>query len=333
MIGFIKLVFLGLLACSILLSCLSIEPRVGEVAAGEVVAGEVAAVEVAAGEVAAGEVAAGEVAAGEVAAGEMVSDEVPCASSSQGCPDLEFRHIEGGSFDMGDDNSSSENEKPAHNVNINSFEIMIAEVTVGQYRRCVEDEFCDVPRFQGDENYTWSSSIGQRENYPINGISWFQLMTFAAWVGARLPTESEWEYAARSQGQEHNYPWGNAEPTCELVNFNGSSFVNGPSQKCGHSSGNTNQGICDMAGNMWEWVQDEWHSNYNGAPTDGTGWCMENCPRNANDIISGQSYPTQRVLRGGHWNHGRSNIRTRHRYGASPTENNKFHGGRLVRLP
>jgi len=113
----------------------------------------------------------------------------------------------------------------------------------------------------------------------VNRVSWHQMMTFAAWVGARLPTEAEWEFAASSRGTGV-YPWGAASPSSTLADYD--SF-DGTSATCSRTSGNSAQGLCDMAGNVWEWVQDEYHSRYNGAPTNGSGWCTGACPVNASD--------------------------------------------------
>ena len=70
---------------------------------------------------------------------------------------------------------------------------------------------CSVPHDFGEMN--WSNTISDKEDHPVNYVNWYQMMEFAAWTGARLPTESEWEYAARGT-RTRLYPWGNAQPDC-----------------------------------------------------------------------------------------------------------------------
>ena len=117
-------------------------------------------------------------------------------------------------------------ERPVHTVNISTFQMMKTEVTVGMYRSCVDAGECT--QLETVNECNWSVNAGGLEDYPVNCISWYQLNEFAAWAGARLPTEAEWRYAARSEGQNITYPWGNVSPTCAYADFyNGSSYCNG----------------------------------------------------------------------------------------------------------
>ena len=250
----------------------------------------------------------------------------PCATLAGGCPDLDFVTIQGGTFQMRS-NSGSSNEQPIHSVTLASFEMMRSEITVGQYRLCVNASVCSSPITSTYCN--WSSSTGSKEDHPINCVSWRQSMEFAAWVGARLPTEAEWEYAARGEGQNITYPWGNGSPTCTLVAYN--SCNSGTSTVCSHPTGNSTQGLCDMAGNVYEWVQDEWHSNYNGAPDDGSGWCTGNCPENASDSAYNASDSASRVIRGGGWGSSSSYLRSAYRNAYSPSNQYNNVGARLSR--
>ena len=100
--------------------------------------------------------------------------------------------------------------------------MMRSEVTVAQYRACVNAGACSAPNCT-DANVSsgvivcnWSQN---RETHPVNFVSWTQMREFGAWVGADLPTEAQWEFAARSRGQEITYPWGNTEPDCSYADF------------------------------------------------------------------------------------------------------------------
>ena len=166
---------------------------------------------------------------------------------------------------MGSDRGSPA-QRPAHTVSVADFEIMRTEITNAHYQACVEAGACSIAQQGG--YYTYGLD---EQNYPLNGVSWFQLNDFAQWVGARLPTEAEWEYAARGRGRNVRHPWGNEPPSClymvmdEGGNGCGQGFV---SPVCSKPEGHTPQGLCDMAGNLLEWLQDEWHPNYEGSLTD-----------------------------------------------------------------
>jgi formylglycine-generating enzyme required for sulfatase activity len=233
-------------------------------------------------------------------------------------PQEKWIHIKGGQFVMGSE-SGDLDENPPHPVTLPSFDMWKTEVTVAEYEQCVEAADCSPPVLQSPEcNY----GKPERKNHPVNCVTWAQARAFARWLKGRLPTESEWEYAARSRGNDWLYPNGPALPSCDLV---ASSGVTG---EC-HYSGtvpvglmpdaNTLQGLSDMAGNVWEWVEDAWLEDYRHAPRDGTA-------------VTGEM-GALRVARGGGWNSSVAHARTTNR-GRFPSDRvYPFIGFRICRKP
>ncbi|MDD5302234.1 MAG: formylglycine-generating enzyme family protein [Elusimicrobia bacterium] len=179
---------------------------------------------------------------------------------------VEFVTLQGGKFVMGTDSGDSA-AKPIHEVAIATFDMTDTLVTVEQYAECVIKGGCTEPSTGGYCNW----GMAGRQRHPINCVSWDQADKFAKFKGARLPSESEWEYAATSGGQNQKYPWGNEAPTCDKVVMVGCSN-NGTMPVCSKSAGNTKQGLCDMAGNVWQWVQDKYQYSYDKAPRDGSAF-------------------------------------------------------------
>lgn len=182
---------------------------------------------------------------------------------------LEWIEIPGGTFQMGSENGK-ENELPVHTVTLSSFQMLKSEVTVSQYKECVDDGSCSEPG--SGVNATWPG----KTNHPVNYVSWFQSKDFCEWLGGSLPSESEWEYAATNGGENILYPWGNSNATCETAVIKEEDEdgcgTGATMPVCSKTAGNTTHGLCDMSGNVWEWIQDWYHINYTGAPSDGTPW-------------------------------------------------------------
>ena len=174
--------------------------------------------------------------------------------------DITFIAIPGGSFQMG--SNDFDITMPVHEVAVPDFEMSQSEVTIGQYRVCVDAGVCPVPT----DNF--SLAPADRENHPMSWVSWHHAHTFAEFVGARLPTEAEWEFAARGGGQNIQYPWGDEAPDCTRGNFR--DCRGNTTRVCSFPDGNTIHGLCDMAGNVWEWVEDDGHPSYVGAPNNGS---------------------------------------------------------------
>ena len=199
--------------------------------------------------------------------------------------------ISGGTYQMGTEDLGGQ-EMPVHEVVVPGFEIQQTEVTVAQYAACVDDSACAEPDTSDScspESYGNWGVLG-REDHPVTCVDWYQALAFCVWIGGRLPSEAEWEYAARSGGQDIKYPWGDDGPTCEYAVMNQGGLGCGTGHTmavCSKTAGNTDQGLCDMVGNVYEHVQDWWNFNYAGAPADGSAW------------ESGDE--TRRVGRGGGW--------------------------------
>ena len=184
--------------------------------------------------------------------------------------ELSWMSIPGGTFMMGSD-AGEPDERPVHQVTVPEFEMNRTEVTVEQYQACVYTGVCSEPDTGGSCNW----GVAGRGDHPVNCVDWQQAVDFCGFAGGRLPSEAEWEYAARGGGQDVTYPWGDESPSCAYAVMNDGGSGCGEDRTwavCSKTAGNTAQGLCDMAGNVWEWVQDWHHSDYNGAPADGSAW-------------------------------------------------------------
>jgi len=203
---------------------------------------------------------------------------------------------------------------PVRRVAVPTFELSRSEVTVAQYRRCVRARVCAPPkRGQGS---TWYQTDGA--DMPVTYVTWNDARTYAKWATARLPSEAEWEYAARSRGKDKIYPWGNARPTCSLVAMSQTGCrLNQPQAVCLRPAGHTEQGLCDMAGNVWEWTEDGFHYRYTNGPTDGSAWTSPGERR--------------RMVRGGSWAFMPSNLTTRYRSAKWPNSRHSYIGFRVAR--
>ena len=219
---------------------------------------------------------------------------------------LVWVRIPGGSFRMGSTEGSAY-EKPVHGVQVSSFSLLKSEVTVGQYSACVKAGRCSATHADDGSCYVLVDGSWKQGNLPgafrgkdqpVVCVDWTQARAFCTWAGGRLPSESEWEYAARSGGRAWKYPWGNEEATCsQAVMGHAKACTDSAPCGCGKNrtwpvclkaSGNSAHGVCDLAGNVWEWVEDCMHTSYTGAPSSGEAW-TSNCS------------DSRRVGRGGGW--------------------------------
>ena len=153
--------------------------------------------------------------------------------------------IRGGDFTMGTD-QGQEDASPHHEVHVKTFEMSKTPVTTEQYAQCVKAKACTTP---GSGHYCNWGKESQRL-HPVNCVNWNQAKQYARFAGARLPNESEWEYAATSRGGNQKYPWGN-KPLDGAVGNDGTMPV------CSRPAWNTAQELCDMTGNVRQWMQDQ----------------------------------------------------------------------------
>jgi formylglycine-generating enzyme required for sulfatase activity/class 3 adenylate cyclase len=221
----------------------------------------------------------------------------------------EMVSIAGGTFRMGSTEDPS--EQPVRTVTVGSFLMAKYLVTVRQWRECVRAKACGYVPTGG-------------EDAPVNNVSWADAQQFVAWLSQatqqhyRLPSEGEWEYAARA-GTDTRYWWGNAMKP-GLADCKG---CGGPSEavqpaKVGVLPANP-FGLHDLGGGLAEWVNDCWHKDYHGAPADGSAWLGPDC--------------RERVLRGGSWRNDPSYIRSASRDHYDASVRYPTHGIRLARSP
>lgn len=164
--------------------------------------------------------------------------------------------VPAGDFTMGcDARSCGGDEQPQRVVTLSAFEIDRTEVTQAEYTACILDGACEEPACD------WSCD---QPDLPAGCVTWAQAKAFCSWAGKRLPTEAEWEKAAR--GEDRTYPWGDDEPNCSLANMAG---CGGALRPVGSApDGASPYGALDMAGNVVELVADWYDAGYYlGAPT------------------------------------------------------------------
>jgi len=172
--------------------------------------------------------------------------------------------IPAGEFTMGNDNGR-DNEKPAHPVYLDAFLIDQTEVTNNLYAQCVAEGACMEPKGKAPPNVPSYYGDPKFDNYPVIYIDWIRAKNYCEWAGRRLPTEAEWEKAARGINA-YLYPWGNNPPDSTLLNYNNSVFH--ISEVGSYQAGASPYGVLDMAGNVWEWVSDYFSETYYAQPNN-----------------------------------------------------------------
>ena len=229
--------------------------------------------------------------------GQIIKD---CAD----CPEMVV--IPAGSFEMG--SYENADERPVHRVYVPSFLIGKAEVTQDQWKAVM------------GSNPSSFGSCG--DDCPVEKVSWNEAQEFAQRLSQktgkpyRLPSEAEWEYAARA-GSSSKWSFGDSEYPGDYAWFSANN--QGKTQRVAQKRPNA-FGLFDTHGNVWEWVQDCWHDNYSGAPTDGSAWTT-GCSNSS------------RVLRGGSWGYDPAGLRSAIRSRNAPDLRGSVNGLRLARTP
>jgi serine/threonine-protein kinase len=220
-------------------------------------------------------------------------------------------YVPGGTFEMGSTETIS--EEPVHSVTLDGCWIDRTEVTNAQYARCDAAGVCGRPSQSDSETRASYYGDSQYDEYPVIYVSWNDAKTYCEWTGGRLPTEAEWEYAARGP-DGHVYPWGNDAPSCDKANYWAEiEMCVGDTIQVGlYPDGQNWVGALDMAGNVWEWVYD-WYGSYPSEPQV-----------NPTGPASGEG----RVLRGGAWAEG--SVHGALRYALDPRTADRSIGFRCV---
>ncbi|MBI5528278.1 MAG: SUMF1/EgtB/PvdO family nonheme iron enzyme [Deltaproteobacteria bacterium] len=190
----------------------------------------------------------------------------PTARGGNMCP------VPAGPFMMGcnasvDDECGAE-ENPYHEATVPDFMLDAFPVTASEYRACVLSGGCPAARTGESCNY----GLSEKGEHPINCLDWDRARGYCIWVGKRLPTEAEWEKAARGT-DGRKYPWGNDSLDCDHAVMSVAPCNRSGTAPVGSKpAGASPYQFLDMIGNVWQWVEDGWHENYVGAPSDGSAW-------------------------------------------------------------
>lgn len=222
--------------------------------------------------------------------------------------------ISGGVFQMGSSETEEgrwDDEGPVHEVRISPFYLGRYPVTNAEYGRYLSaNPKAREPDYWGDRRFNQSRQ-------PVVGVSWEEARQYANWAEGRLPSEAEWEYACRA-GTTTRFYSGDTEKDLARVAWYGVN--SGDNRDNLHPVGEKEPnafGLYDMHGNVWEWVEDDFHDSYKGAPSDGRAWV--NKPRSG-----------RRVLRGGSWNFNEDNCRSAYRNRYYPDYRNYIIGFRVL---
>ena len=242
--------------------------------------------------------------------------------------------IPAGTFEMGspEEDAEADNEQPVHTVHLNAFYMDKYEVTNAQFKMFIDKEENRrwrkgniEDRFHnGSYLRHWSSNNypDGKADYPVVNVSWYAAMAYAEWAGKRLPTEAEWEYAARGGLAGKKYPWGDALPTPADANYGWHVNDTTPVRRYAANG----YGLYNMAGNVWEWCLDAYDSDFYAASESRN-------PIAGGEVDNFKTIPTDpsRVLRGGSRGFDALCLRVAYRSGRSPTFTSDYFGFRCAR--
>ncbi|MCK6394560.1 SUMF1/EgtB/PvdO family nonheme iron enzyme [Zoogloea sp.] len=239
----------------------------------------------------------------------------PAGRQFRDCPSCpEMVVIPSGSFDMGSPDHGGSDEGPVRRVtHPKRFALGRFEVTFVEYDQCVSEGGCG----HRPDEWGWG-----RENRPVINVNWDDAQAYVKWLSGktgkpyRLPSEAEWEYAARA-GSTARYPWGD-EIGSNRANCDGcgSEWERKQTAPVGRFAANR-YGLHDTVGNVFEWVEDCWNGSYGGAPADGSAWRKGECG--------------QRMVRGGSWFYGPYMARSANRLRFDTGDRSSFLGFRVAR--
>ena len=235
---------------------------------------------------------------------------------------IEWIKIPAGEFTMG--SNDYKNEKPPHKVYLDEYFIAKMPVTNAQFKKFIEVGGYKNQEFWSDKGWEWRANKKRIQPYywndkkwsaptqPVIGVTWYEAEAFSTWANCHLPSEAEWEKAARGT-DERKYPWGNQEPNKNLANFDRSVGKTTPVGKYS-PAGDSPYGCVDMAGNVWEW----------------TSSLYKNYPYDATDGREDLSVAGSRALRGGSWVSYNDNLRAAYRVNSYPVITVNYIGFRCL---
>lgn len=205
-------------------------------------------------------------------------------------------HVPAGSFVMGSAKGAAD-EGPEHKVVGAAFDMDRFEVTNGRYRACVDAGKCAAPKLRSSHLRNGYFDDVAFADYPVIFVDHGQAETFCKAEGGRLPTEAEWERAARGTDTPRTFPWGEKAPNCTLANMGGAGSCVGDTDRVGRRpEGASPYGADDMAGNVWEWTSDWYDAKY--------------YEKSASTDPKGPAEGKLKVMRGGCWVSGADSLRT-----------------------